>query len=188
MPPRSRLLLVSALLTGLALSACATRPQQSAMASRTVRGDTEDYLLRPINDTNLRKRRIAPVLLAAVDEPYARAGLKDCAYIRAAIGELDAALGPDLDEEGPDRRENLGHTAGRVGLATAKEFLGGIVPVRSVVRELSGARKADARLREAVYAGAIRRGYLKGLATARGCKPPSASPRQVEAGSRKAEG
>lgn len=160
------------LAVGGALLCTAAGAQQAAVARRTVQGEAEDYLMRPLGDTNLKRRRIAPVLAAAVDEPYSHEGLKTCAYINGAIGELDAALGPDVDEIRRRKRENAGQKAGRLGLATAREFIGGIVPVRSIVREVSGARASDARFREAVYAGAIRRGFLKGLAAAQRCDPP----------------
>lgn len=188
MPRRLAILLIAA---AESLVCGAVSAQQAAVARRTVQGEAEDYLMRPLGDTNLKKRRIAPVLAAAVDDPYNRDGLRNCAYITAAIGELDAALGPDVDELRSRRKENVGQKAGRLGLATAREFIGGIVPVRSIVREVSGARAWDARFREAVYAGAIRRGFLKGLAAARRCEPPvlqTAEPAEATAHRGKAAG
>lgn len=164
-------ILVIGLMTPSALAESGKRP---AMASKTVIEDTEDYLLRPVRDTNLRKSQVVVVLRAAVENPYDATGLDNCRRIAAAVAELDLALGPDLDSPRIRKGENGFQTAGRIGLATAKEFIGGIVPVRSIVREVSGARASDARYREALYAGSVRRAFLKGLGFARLCKAPAA--------------
>ena len=49
-----------------------------------------------------------------------------------------------------------------------------IIPFRSVIREISGAAAHDRRYNAAVYAGVVRRSFLKGIGQQRGCKYPSA--------------
>jgi hypothetical protein len=47
------------------------------------------------------------------------------------------------------------------------------IPYRGCVRRLSGAERHDRLVQAAIEAGAVRRGYLKGLGEARGCDPPA---------------
>jgi len=49
-----------------------------------------------------------------------------------------------------------------------------LIPLRGLVREVSGAAPADRRLEAAIDAGLARRGYLRGLAVSRGCRLPAA--------------
>ena len=46
-----------------------------------------------------------------------------------------------------------------------------IVPVRGLVREVSGAASAQRELEAAIAAGFARRGFLRGVYQTRGCKP-----------------
>jgi stage V sporulation protein SpoVS len=46
--------------------------------------------------------------------------------------------------------------------------------MRSWVRKLSGAEKNADEVRQAVLAGSVRRGYLKGVGLQLGCQPPAA--------------
>jgi hypothetical protein len=55
------------------------------------------------------------------------------------------------------------------------------IPFRGWVRKLTGAEQHDRLVQAAIAAGAVRRGYLKGLGEARGCDPP-ATPSHVLAG------
>ena len=50
------------------------------------------------------------------------------------------------------------------------------------MRRLSGAEQHDKFVQAAITAGAVRRGYLKGLGESKGCLPP-ATPSHVLAGS-----
>jgi hypothetical protein len=47
------------------------------------------------------------------------------------------------------------------------------IPFDGVIRFVSGAARHDQHVVAAIQAGAIRRGYLKGLGEARGCMPPA---------------
>ncbi len=124
----------------------------------------------PLSDINLKKKHIPAVLLAAQDRPYTTAGMTDCARIGAAVGELDAVLGRDLDVPitgKPNERRELAMDAGQ-------DTINSLIPGRFIIRRLTGAEAAQRKAVAAVYAGSVRRGFLKGLGEARGCTAPAA--------------
>ncbi len=127
-----------------------------------------DAVTQPLSDTNLRRKEIPPELIAIRDDPYALDGIRTCNQIIAAVGQMDVALGADFDRAAPVDRQKTERRAARV----AGGVIGGLIPFRGVVRELSGANKADEEYRQAFYAGAVRRGFLKGYGMARRCAPP----------------
>lgn len=144
--------------------------------------DVMDVAKTPTTDLNITKEEIPPVLFAAWQKPYDLAGLDKCAEIAAAVGELDAALGPDFDLP----QETRGRiSAGRV----AKWVVGSLIPFRGLIRELSGANAQERAVQAAIQAGLARRGFLKGVGAARGCKHPAspATPEIVAAQSTKGE-
>ena len=129
-----------------------------------------DVITKPLSDVNLKRREMPPELIAIRDHPYDATGLTTCANITGEIAKLNAALGPDfdeveVDEEGRKRKEDVANAAG--GLVSS------LIPFRSLVREITGASRADRDYREALYAGVVRRGYLKGLGQARNCPAPA---------------
>lgn len=128
--------------------------------------DAEDVAMTPVTDLNLKKDEIPSVLLAARADPYASAGIRNCRDIQSAIAPLDAALGPDMDvyEEDGERI-----SAG----AVAKSVVASFIPFRGILRELTGAADHKRDFEAAIYAGAIRRGFLKGLGQQRGCSYPA---------------
>ena len=124
-----------------------------------------DIAMTPIQDLNLSSDPIPPVLIEAEAAPYANEGLEGCDNIGAAIDRLTQVLGPDLDiEEGKD-----GLSVGKV----AKSAVGSIIPFRGVLREITGAADKQREFEAAILAGAVRRGYLKGLGEAKGCPYPA---------------
>lgn len=155
-------------LAALALAATATpalaRGQDQPASSREP--DAQDVAMTPLNDLNLSKDAIPPVLLAASSDPYASTGLTRCSAIQAAIGELDAVLGPDMDVSVTDA-DRL--STGRV----AKSVVASFIPFRGVLRELSGAAGHERAYEAAIYAGSVRRGFLKGLGQQKGCDYPA---------------
>lgn len=122
--------------------------------------------MTPITDLNLAKDDIPPALLAAVAAPYASEGLSSCDRIADAIAPLDATLGPDMDVAAQDS-ERI--SAG----AVAKSVVASFIPFRGVIRELSGAADHQREFQAAIYAGAVRRGYLKGLGQQMKCSYPA---------------
>ena len=120
----------------------------------------------PLRDLNVKKDGIPPALQAAARNPYSTEGLKTCAAVTAAVQELDRLLGPDFDLGEAQRK---GATAGKV----AESVVGALIPFRGLIREASGAASAERQLQVAIFAGATRRGFLKGLGVQRGCSWPA---------------
>ena len=148
----------------------------------------DDVVLSPLSDVNLRKKAIPPVLLAAAENPYAMSGLKSCASYSAAISELDGSLGDDFDVvQDKTRDEKRGNGAGSL----AKAVIGGLIPFHGVIREVSGANGQQRNWDRALYAGSVRRAFLKGIGQTKGCaypaRPASAKIAAMIAAKREAE-
>ena len=125
-----------------------------------------DVAMTPLRDLNLAKDPIPEILLAAAQAPYASDGLRRCRNISEAIAQLDAVLGPDMDVmESDDQRISVGRIATRA--------VGSLMPFRGIVRELTGAADHERQFEQAIYAGSVRRGFLKGLGQQRGCAYPA---------------
>jgi len=123
----------------------------------------------PMHDMNIFRQRIPPVLLAAMADPYARPP-RSCAALTARILEIDDAMGPDMDAVIPAGEKKTS------GLPLLHALSGMLLPFSGAIRTISGAQKHDQQVVAAIFAGGIRRGYLKGLGEAHGCGPP-ATPR-----------
>ncbi|HVR91586.1 MAG TPA: hypothetical protein VHG29_10915 [Novosphingobium sp.] len=127
-----------------------------------------DVVATPLDDLNLRKEDLPALLIAAQDRPYDLTGLRRCPQIAAAVGELDAVLGHDIDMPQGNQTDM---SAGRV----AREAVASFIPFRGLIRELSGANGQERKLQVAIYAGTARRSFLKGVGEARGCNYPARS-------------
>jgi hypothetical protein len=121
---------------------------------------------QPVHDVDASRTKIPPVLEAANGDPYSLIGARNCAQIGRSIAALTDALGPDF-ASGPAKKENK---AGKLAEAGGKSIVNAIIPFRGLVREISGAAPAQRRLNDAVDAGLARRGFLRGLQSARRCK------------------
>lgn len=130
---------------------------------------------QPARDVGLDKDKIPPVLQKAVESPYA-APAPGCKAINVGLGELNAVLGEDFTV-GAQTNENR---SGKIAEAVGKTIVNSLIPFRGLVREVSGAAPAERRLEAAVTAGIARRGYLRGLASAKGCKVAPIAPPPVE--------
>lgn len=148
----------------LALACPALAQEEKPVSQREP--DVGNVASTPADDLNLSKEDIPEVLLKAVADPYDRTGLRSCLQLAEAVEELDAVLGADFDTYSGDQRRV---SAGRI----AKSAVGSLIPFRGIVRELTGAAKNEREFEEAVMAGAIRRGYLKGVGEEMGCPPPA---------------
>jgi hypothetical protein len=131
---------------------------------------------QPFRDFGLVRSKIPLVLLAAIVDPYARPAPATCDGIAAEMTRLNFALGPDLDEpvstEHPGvltRGEGAAKTA---ALDAMRSEAQSYIPFDGFIRMLSGADRHDHLVMAAIQAGAIRRGYLKGLGEMRACMPP----------------
>lgn len=139
---------------------------QPAHAQQDKEPDVKDVATTPLQDIGVMGEDIPEVLQIAARDPYNSEGLTTCNAIVAEIASIDRILGDDYDLTGEKK------TGLSVGKA-AKGVVGSIIPFRGIVREVSGAAGDDRKARAAVTAGMVRRGYLKGLGQARGCKYPA---------------
>jgi len=121
---------------------------------------------QPVRDVGAQKIDIPPAIQQAAAAPYSLAGTRTCAQLNHAIFELNDALGPDYSG-GVTVHEDK---AGKLAEAGGKAVVNTIIPFRGLVREISGAAPAQRRLDAAIQAGYARRGFLRGVATARKCR------------------
>ncbi|MGE4322521.1 MAG: hypothetical protein AB7E60_05770 [Sphingobium sp.] len=132
---------------------------------------------QPVRDVGVDKDKIPDVLQRAVENPYAPPPGRNCKAYNGALGELNAVLGEDFTV-GAEANENR---TGKIAEAVGKTIVNSLIPFRGLVREISGAAPAERRLQAAVTAGVARRGYIRGLASSKGCRiapiaPPAAEP------------
>jgi hypothetical protein len=154
----------------LALTAALVTPvlAQTAVDPGNVTGN--DIVTTPLSDINVKKRAVPDVLQAAIERPYSLAGLKSCPRIQTAVRNLDAVLGDDIDAvQEKTRGEKRGNSAGNV----AKSIVGSLIPFEGVIREISGANNNERRWQIAIYAGSVRRAFLKGVGLQKGCRYPA---------------
>jgi hypothetical protein len=121
---------------------------------------------QPVRDVGARKIEIPVPIQQAAAAPYSLAGLRTCAQLNQAIFELNDVLGPDYAGS-VTVHENK---AGKLAAAGGKTIVNTIIPFRGLVREVSGAAPAERRLNADIKAAFARRGFLRGVATARKCK------------------
>ncbi len=138
--------------------------QQGAPEESTIK-DTANSVTEPFDG-----KEVPPKLLAVQEDPYSLVGLGKCAAIIREVDELDTVLGPDVNERvDKSRAKKREETAGRVAGTVA----GGVIPFRGLIAEVTGANAERRRYALAVYAGTVRRGFLKGVGLERGCKAPA---------------
>jgi len=161
-------------LAALALPAAASA--QTAVDQKNV--TPGDVATKPLEDMNLKKDEIPPLLVAARADPYSLAGMNRCSAISSAIMQLDGVLGDDIDiVDEKTRAEKRGNSVGNI----AKSVVGSLIPFGGVIREVSGANAQQRTWNEALYAGSVRRAFLKGVGQQRGCAYPAraATPRMA---------
>ena len=127
----------------------------------------------PLHDLNIARQGIPPVLLAAITNPYDRPRSLDCGEITREIGVLSSALGADFDEPETPQAPSLTQKNGKVALAIVHGAAETLLPFAGFVRTLSGAQRHDQLVIEAITAGSVRRGYLKGLGESHRCPRPA---------------
>ncbi|APZ99581.1 hypothetical protein BWQ93_14610 [Sphingopyxis sp. QXT-31] len=138
--------------------------QQGSPEQSTIK-ETANSVTEPFDG-----KEIPPKLAAVQEAPYSLAGLGKCAAIQQEINELDAVLGPDINQrveasEAKKREKTVGRVAGNVA--------GSFIPFGGLIGEVTGANAERRRYAVAVYAGTVRRGFLKGVGLERGCKAPA---------------
>ena len=126
-----------------------------------------DIASKPLEDLNLRKEKTEPVLEDALNNPYAIRGGGRCSALNQEVAKLNQALGPDIGEtESPSEDQKRG----RAIAGTARSVVGGLIPFNGLVRLITGANAAANHRAVYLYAGSVRRAFLKGYAKARGCR------------------
>lgn len=153
----------------------------ASSAVRQTREGITSAAMSPLEDFNLRREEIPPVL-EILDNPYDLPHAIGCYEIAAMIRDLDAALGQDWDapreeKKNWDRRAADG-VAGAALSAVSSEA-SGMIPFRGVVRKLTQAEKHARAYARAFRIGGQRRAFLKGVGHAQGCIG-AAAPRWVE--------
>ncbi|MEP2140280.1 MAG: hypothetical protein ABJP70_11075 [Erythrobacter sp.] len=138
---------------------------QTGAPEQSVDEDVAGAVSKPFDGKNIPKK-----LKKVQNKPYSLKGMGSCSAIRQEILELDEVLGPDVNvktskSKGKKREE----TAGRV----ASGAVGSIIPFGGLIGEVSGANAKRRKYNRAVYAGTVRRGFLKGVGLERGCAAPA---------------
>ncbi len=144
-------------------------PNKVGEAMEKVGNAAERVVEAPLKDLNIIKPKRQPVLEAVMENPYSLAGLAGCSQYRAEIAKLTGVLGPDVDSpeaSAPDRKESRAEFALGAGEAVASSF----IPGGGLLRKISGADKRQKLAAAAVYAGTVRRSYLKGLMLGKNCR------------------
>jgi hypothetical protein len=185
MKPTTALLLpCAALAAAVTLGGCmTTRADGSPKVQTTQEADREGFkgvAKSPLRDLNVLRTKIPEVLLQALADPYERPASGRCAELATLLKPLNDALGADLDTPSVDEDDLLDKgKSGALGLMAGAAS--DVIPFRGWVRKLTGAERHDKLVQASIVAGAVRRGYLKGLGEAKGCNPP-ATPSHVLAG------
>jgi hypothetical protein len=125
-----------------------------------------DIAMQPARDVGARKITVPVPIQQAAASPYSLKGLRTCKQLSQAVFELNDVLGPDYDGA-VTTHENK---AGKLAEAGGKTIVNTIIPFRGLVREISGAAPAERRLNADIRAAFARRGFLRGVATARKCR------------------
>jgi hypothetical protein len=163
----------AATLLSLTLIGCASRAD--APGTSNTGDDLTNAVLTPLDDFNLRRTEVPPVL-ASMDSPYALDADMTCDEITAEIAELDSVLGPDWDAPAPAeqlRREMLTQEASEAAMGAVESGATGWIPFRGLLRKATGAESHETRYKQAFNIGAQRRAYLKGYGLAKDCSEPA---------------
>lgn len=177
-----------------ALAACASTPQSTASANGSIapslgsnvstattsavektREGLPDAALSPLEDLNLRRDEIPP-LLEGMKSPYELSPVLTCDEVEAQLARLDLVLGPDWDTPNPDERlrtEILADSAAEATLNALASEARGFIPFRGLIRRATGAAGHEKKYNTAFKIGAQQRAYLKGYGLAKGCPPPA---------------
>jgi hypothetical protein len=129
----------------------------------------ENIATKPLKDMNIVKKKVPPELEAMMAEPYSLKGLKTCRQLQAEVRKIDRMIGPDVDSKEASA-EARKQTPAEFVFGATEAIAGSLIPFTGLIRYVSGAQKRERYAAAAVFAGAIRRSYIKGTARNRGCK------------------
>ena len=136
----------------------------------------ERAVTRPLRDTRIKDDKIPEILQLAASAPYSTRNMRTCKQIRAEVVKLDGALGEDADAVTNKDGEGTALAATAAG-----EVVRALLPGLGLVRVITGADKQQRRVEAAVYAGSVRRGFLKGIGMSKGCAVPAAPTKAAQA-------
>lgn len=142
----------------------------------------------PLHDINVLRQHIPPVLLAAVADPYAAPERLTCRRLEELVSELDNALGPDFNMPETPQKASLTKGNGHIALTLLSGATRLLIPYDGLIRTVTGAQRHDQMVIEAITAGSVRRGYLKGLGEAYHCRPPALPAHRIDNPAPVAEG
>lgn len=137
-------------------------------AADKVGNTVERIVERPLKDFNIMKTKAKPDLEAVMDDPYSLKGLRTCRQYRAEVAKMTRSLGPDVDAPAAadkSKADSRAEFALGAGEAVANTF----IPGGGLIRRISGAEKRQKYALAAVYAGTVRRSYIKGLMLGKKC-------------------
>ena len=150
--------------------------------SADTRRGVADAAYSPLRDVNMIRPEI-PLLLRNLQYPYSTVSLNGCPAILQEIHNLDAVLGPESYQAGPNRNvwDRSGDFVEEQTIAAAQNTAQDLIPFRSWVRRLSGATEAEREALRAVANGQQRRTFLRGYGASMGCPdiipaPPATAP------------
>ena len=118
--------LAAALLLSVTIASCST-----GRTADTRRG-VADAAYTPLRDVNLIRPEI-PLLLRNLQYPYSTATLTDCAAVTRELGQLDAVLGPESYQPGPNRNiwDRSGDFVEEQTIQAAENTAEDLIPFRS---------------------------------------------------------
>lgn len=158
------------------LAACAAAASTAAPPKQAAATDQShsvgSAVSQPFKDLNLTRDAIPTVLSVAAAAPYVAPSPRTCEEVSRQITELDATLGPDVDAGAKAVKQDA--LASDLVTDAVRSAATGWIPLRGVVRRMTGAEEHARRFREAILAGEVRRGYLKGVGESLGCSAPAA--------------
>jgi len=141
--------------------------QQAAESSREqALRNAARIATQPAQDVGAKKVVVPPALQQAIAAPYGTKGTATCRQMAAGLSQLNQVLGSDF-AAGAQYNEDR---ASKIAEAGGKTLVNSLVPFRGLVREVTGAAPAQRRLNAAIDAGYARRGFLRGMQKARGCR------------------
>lgn len=149
----------------VALAACST-----GRTADTRRGVTGAAAI-PLRDVGLIRPEI-PIVLRDLQYPYSTAALgAGCPAVAREIATLDAVLGPESYQPGPNRNawDRSGDFIEDQAIEAAESTAEDLIPFRSWVRRISGASRAERDALRAVANGQQRRTFLRGYGASLGC-------------------
>ncbi len=158
----------------------AASPAEIVTPDRAGTANLQNAVSAPLHDLNIMRQGIPPVLTSAVADPYAPPTPLTCELLARDIEELNIALGADFNEQGTPQSPSLTRNNGHVALALVQSGARLLLPYSGLVSTVTGARRHDQKIIEAITAGSVRRGYLKGLGEAYRCSPPALPAHRID--------